>query len=193
MSAFSTLTLVAILGMPVSLQQAAMPKDPSGFIIKAAEDGLKEVEVSKMAMEKTQNEDVKAFARRLVTDHSIANDELLQFSKSRKITLKSDPTAPMKADPMKTDPSKPPSASTSMPGDPAAHAAHMNLMNLQGAAFDKAYIAQMVTDHKKAVELFDVQSDDGQDAEIKVWADKKLATLREHLKMAKDLQEKIGK
>ena len=200
MSSLSTLTLAAVLAMPVALQTPATPAQDakkqdspkatmsaSDFIMKAADAGMKEVDISKMAIEKTKNEDVKGFARRLVTDHSSANDDLLRFSKSRKVTLKADPTIAMKVDPT-ANPSRPP---TMPPVD--HHAAHASLMVLEGAAFDKAYIDQMVKDHQQAVELFDVQSDDGMDSEIKDWANKKLPTLREHLKMAKDLQDKIGK
>ena len=203
MSSLSTLTLVAVLAMPVALEQTPVQQDAkkqdspkvvlgvSDFIMQAADAALMEVEISRMAIEKSSNEDVKGFARRLVTDHSLANDDLVRMSKSRKVTLKA-PMIAMKVDPT-VDPSKPSTMPPSESMTVEHHAAHASLMALEGAAFDKAFINQMVMDHEKAVEMFDAQSDAGVDSEVKEWADRKLETLKEHLKMAKDLQDKIGK
>src|SRR5438270_2098432 len=45
------------------------------FMKKAAEGGMKEVEMGRMAEEQGKSADVKAFGRRMVTDHSKANSE----------------------------------------------------------------------------------------------------------------------
>lgn len=66
-----------------------------------------------------------------------------------------------------------------------------DLKSLEGAAFDRAFIDHMVMSHEKSVEMFDTQSDEGKDPEVKNWAEKKLPTLRAHLKIAKDLQDKL--
>ncbi len=46
------------------------------FMRKAAKGGMMEVELGKMAAEHAKSDDVKAFGKRMVTDHSNANDEL---------------------------------------------------------------------------------------------------------------------
>jgi putative membrane protein len=187
MSGLLTLTLIALLAAPVAPQEmdAPKPSSDSDFIVKAADAGLKAVQISLVAMLKASNEDVKWFARRLVTDHSIANDDLLRMSKSRNVTLKSDPTAPMKAD-------SPTSSSTTV-APPETPAAYATLMSLQGAAFDKAYVGQMLKDQQEVFDLFKSQEDDGKDEEVRDWAGAKLLALKDHLRLAKDLQEKLGK
>jgi putative membrane protein len=51
------------------------PQDKK-FMMKAAEGGIEEVELGKLVASKTQDNDVKLFAQRMVDDHSKANDEL---------------------------------------------------------------------------------------------------------------------
>ena len=170
----STVTLIAVF---------VAPQDASDFLMKAADAGLKDVVISRMAMDKATNDDVRWFARRLVVDHSLINADLLTFSRSRNVTFAMDPTAPMKADPsipIKAD-------------HPGAHPAMAQMMTLEGAAFDKAYLDQMLTDQEAAFELFKSQADDGTDDELKDWAEEKLLTLNNHLKTLKELQDKIGR
>jgi putative membrane protein len=48
----------------------------------------------------------------------------------------------------------------------------------------------MVKDHEEAVVLFASEANDGKDPAVKAWAEKTLPTLREHLRMARELQGK---
>lgn len=172
MSPILMFALAATLSMPVVSQQTQQASTDADFLMKAAEAGMKEVEAAGLATEKASNSDVKAYARRLVVDHSIGNDELLKLSRSKnvalKVALKTDPTEPLKI------------------GPPAVAPA-------EGIAYDRAFIDQMVKHHQETIDLFKAEADDGKDKEIKAWAEKKLLTLKDHLKLAKDLQEKISR
>jgi putative membrane protein len=138
----------------------------SNFVMKAAAGGHKEVEAGKLASSKATNSDVKAFAQRMVKDHGKANTELMSLAKSKSIDAKAK--------------------------DTDAKTLTDRLGKLSGAAFDRAYMEEMVKDHQTDVDLFDRQSREGDDAELKAWAGKQLPTLREHLKMAQDLNGKLG-
>jgi putative membrane protein len=65
------------------------------------------------------------------------------------------------------------------------------LIRLSGANFDRQFMAHAVKDHEKAVALFESESKNGEDKDLKDWAGKTLPALREHLKMAKDLESKL--
>jgi putative membrane protein len=138
------------------------------FIREAAMDGMAEVEHGRLAETNAESADVKQFAQRMVTDHSKANDELKGLASQKNVTL---PTAL----------------------DQKHQAAHDRLAKLKGAAFDKAYMAHMVTAHQQAVSLFEKESKGGKDADAKAWAAKTLPTLQEHLKQAREVSAKAGK
>ena len=46
-------------------------------------------------------------------------------------------------------------------------------------------------DRETIVPSFENESKNGTDADLKSWVDKTLPTLRDHLKMAQDLQKKV--
>jgi predicted outer membrane protein len=72
-----------------------------------------------------------------------------------------------------------------------AIAAKFEGQKLSGAAFDRAYMRDMVQDHTQDVGEFDRESNNGKDPQVKDWAGQKLPTLREHLTMAKDINGKL--
>lgn len=139
---------------------------PTGFMTKAAQGGMAEVELGRMASTKAQNADVKKFAQKMVQDHSNANTELKALAAKKNVTL------PTELDPMHK----------SMSDD---------LSKLSGAEFDKEYVDGMVEDHEKTVALFQTQADKGTDADAKAWATKTLPNLKMHLQMIKDIQSKM--
>ena len=65
------------------------------------------------------------------------------------------------------------------------------IMKLTGKSFDQAFVKQMVDDHTSTIKAFEDESKKGTDTDLKSWVDKTLPTLRDHLKMAKDLQKKL--
>jgi putative membrane protein len=60
------------------------------FMKKAAKGGMMEVAMGKMAEEKGQSADVKAFGKRMVADHSKANDELMVLAEKKGVKLPSE-------------------------------------------------------------------------------------------------------
>jgi putative membrane protein len=134
----------------------------SAFMAKAGGDGMAEVELGRMAVDRASSADVKAFAQMMVDDHTKANGELTGLAAQKGVTL----------------PSEPP---------PAAKAAKDHLGSLSGAAFDKAYMTHMVADHEKAVALFSKEASGGKDSDTKEWAAKTLPTLQQHLARAREV------
>ena len=56
-----------------------------------------------------------------------------------------------------------------------------------GDAFDRAYVQDMVKDHRKDVTLFEDQARNGKDPALKQFAQATLPALQEHLQMAERL------
>ena len=57
------------------------------FMKKAAKGGMMEVAMGQVAEQKAQSEDVKSFGKRMVTDHSKANDELKSIASKKGFEL----------------------------------------------------------------------------------------------------------
>jgi putative membrane protein len=140
----------------------------SNFMKKAAEGGMAEVEFGKLAATQASDSHVKEFGQRMVTDHTKANDELNQLASKKGTSL---PTSLNAKDQAMKD----------------------KLSKLNGAAFDKMYMDNMVKDHKTDVSEFRTESNSGSDPDLKAFASKTLPTLEEHLKMAQDTYSQLKK
>ena len=90
--------------------------------------GVIDVEAGKLALTKSKNKAVREFAESMVRDHAAVNDKALALVKKLKVT------------PQDNDTSK---ALTKQ-----AAAKNAELSKLNGAAFDKAYVANEVAFHK---------------------------------------------
>jgi putative membrane protein len=135
------------------------------FVKKAAAGGAMEVAIAKLAQEKAEHADVKAFAATLEKDHSAANDELKALASTKKIML----------------------------AEAAGHGpVHAKLEKLSGAAFDRAFVAAMLDDHKKDVAAFEKAASSAGDSDIKAFAAKTLPTLKAHLTQVQELSKNVG-
>jgi len=137
------------------------------FVKQAAIKDLAEIELGQMAQKQGQSEDVKKFGETMVADHTKASQELKGLVEGKGATLPTELDAKHKATGEK-------------------------LAKLQGAAFDKAYAAEMVKGHKEAVALFEKASKSAKDVEIKAHAAKTLPTLQAHLEHAQMLAGSTG-
>ena len=116
-----------LLSGAVFAQGAAKPTDPQIAHI-AYTAGVLDVEAGKQALAKSNNKEVRAFAENMVRDHSAVNDQALALVKKLKVT------------PQDND--------TSRALTKQADAKRAELAKLNGAAFDKAYVANEVAYHK---------------------------------------------
>jgi putative membrane protein len=174
----STLVMIAALGC----SGAAMAADSSSakgsgekisaedFVKKASAAGAAEVEMGKLGAAKATNPEVKAFAQKMVTDHTKANTELTAAASAKKLEIKSDPDLMHKGMKEKFE--------------------HQTA----DAEFNHDFMAQMVRDHEAVVELFTTAANDSTlDVDLRTWANKTLPTLKQHLASAQKLEAKVAK
>jgi putative membrane protein len=144
----------------------AVATDDSKFATDAANLGLAEVALGKLAEQKATNAQVKNFAEMMVKDHSKANDELMAIAKAKNITL---PAAP-----------------------DAEHQKKMEeLSKLAGKDFDKSYVEAMVDGHKKTLDLMKMGEKDCKDAELKAFATKTAPVVQMHLDAINKIQSSM--
>ncbi|MDQ3634988.1 MAG: DUF4142 domain-containing protein [Acidobacteriota bacterium] len=133
----------------------------------AAAGNMAEVELGKLAVEKAENPEVKAFGQKMIDDHSKAFEELKKVAELKK---------------------------TPLPPDilPTQKEAKEKLSKLSGAEFDKEYVKTMVEVHKKDVTAFEAATKTVGDADVKAFAEKTLPTLKMHLEMIQGIAEKMN-
>ncbi len=143
-------------------KMAAGAETPATFVKKASMAGMTEVELAKLALDKSKDANVRGFAQRMVSDHGKANTELTAIAKRKNLEV-----------------------SKSL--DSEHQKKVQELSGKSGAEFDAAYAQHMTMDHDKAAALFEGASK-GNDAELASFAQKTLPTIKEHQKLAKDLK-----
>ena len=166
----STMFLIAALGTASAVATAGGDKvSPEEFAKKAGAAGAAEVEMGKLGAEKATNADVKAFAQKMVADHTKANKELMAAAKAQNLEVPAEPDV--------------------------MHKGMMEKFEHQSADhdFNEDYMQQMVRDHKKVIEVFQSAANDTTlDPEMRALAKKTLPTLEAHLADAQQLESKLA-
>jgi putative membrane protein len=161
---------VAALGAQQSPAAPQTPDAPASrptqanhlFVVEAAIGGRAEVDLGQLAAERASDPRVREFAQRMVQDHGAAGSELTELASRKNIAL-------------------PRSL------DPKHRMLHTRLARLSGDAFDRAYVREMLADHRKDVSEFRKQSQSSSDPDIKAWAARTLPTLEQHLSMIEEI------
>ncbi len=128
-----------------------------------------EIDAGKLAESKGQNAKVKDYAREMIKEHTVMNQEGSALTKKKHLS-------PQESDVTKT-----------MKDDAGKVAA--NLKSATGHSFDKAYIDSQVADHEKVLMMIDnVLLPNAKDAELKAMLQKARPAVNMHLDQAKALQ-----
>lgn len=159
----------AVLGFVVALapiKANAQSGDDKKFLAMAAQSDQNEIALSKLAEQRATNPAVKAFAEKMVTEHTQMTESMKPFAESWGLTA---PTGP-----------------------DADHQKELDkLSGLSGKDFDKEYIDQMVTDHAKALRAFTSEAKDTKDAKFRAAVIKGKTAVAAHKNMAYDLKKKL--
>lgn len=140
--------------------------DDAKFAVDAANGGMAEVELGKLAQQKGQSTQVKNFGAMMVQDHSKANAELTDLAHSKQIVL---------PDSLNTEEQK-------IKNDLAAKS---------GAGFDKAYVQAMLDDHKKDIADFERARKIVKYPEMSAFIDKTLPVLKMHLAAIQKINDQM--
>ncbi len=155
----------AVGGATVALAQGT--DQDKQFITMASQSDLTEITLSKLALTKSSNPQVKAYAQKMITDHDHLEGQMKPF-----------------ADQMGVPPAT------------ALNAEHQQLLTqlqgLSGADFDKQYISDMDTSHHTALDAFKSELSTTTDAQLKPTVAKGEKVVAQHTAMADKLSKKLG-
>jgi putative membrane protein len=156
------------LGLVTAADDKDKPLTDAQFVDKASGAGLAEVNLANIAQKRANSPDVRRFAQQMSEDHTKANRELLALADKKKLAVAQKMDQPHQ--------------------ELAA-----KLLRMEGAAFDREYMKGQLADHEEAVALFENESKNGNDGDLKDWAGKTLPTLKHHLEMVRDWTDKGDK
>jgi putative membrane protein len=145
------------------MQQATGQASPTDrmFVSTALKGGMAEV-LGQLTLQKSNNEQVKQFAQKMIDDHTKLGDEMKPVAQQIGVEL---PTKISKKD-QKT---------------------MAKLQGLSGTAYDQAYIRDMVKDHKQDLSEFQSEASNGQDPAVKNAANQGSQVIAQHLQMIQQL------
>jgi putative membrane protein len=146
-------------GMNAPGQNAAMDKM---FVKKALQGGMAEVQLGQLTLQKSNNDQVKQFAQRMIDDHTKLGEQMKPVAQQLGV---SEPDGISKKD--KNTIAK--------------------LQALSGPAYDQAYIKNMVKDHKQDLSDFQTEASSGQDQTVKDAANQGSKVIAQHLQMIQQI------
>lgn len=133
-----------------------------------------DIDAGKLAKSRASNPEVKAFAEKMITDHTGVNKSAKDLAKKLK---------------MKPEENK---DSTGMKKQGKENL--KKLKELKGADFDRAYIDQEVTFHQTVLDTIDKSLvPNAKNEELKALLDKVRPNIADHLEHARNLQASLGK
>lgn len=145
-------------GRTVEVKTVETDRADRNFIEKVARAGLDEVAISKVAVERSSNPDVRRFAQKIVSDHENLHSDLASLATLKHVSL------------------------------PAKDNVAEKWQKRDAKDFDRDYVNHMVSAHEDTVKLFEKQSTESKDPEVMEFARKHLEKLQAHLHAATDLQ-----
>ena len=148
---------------------SALAREDRKFLENAIQGSYAEIEGSQLALEKTESPEVKHFAEMMIKDNGLMVKEAAKLAQTKGVTPPDGPSVVQTTE-------------------------ITALKALTGGAFDAMYVNRIgVASHEATVEMFEKASNEAQDADVRAMATDTLPKLREHLKMARDLNQKQEK
>jgi putative membrane protein len=159
LSVIASLVAASAIAVPAAASTVSNDQDKT-FVIAAAQGGMAEVQDAGVALTNAGSPKVKAFAQKMVADHTKANAKLMTIAKTDGFTL---------------------------PGGLSAADSKMKsqLGMEKGAAFDSAYLKGQVAGHEEMEAALKQEIASGKNPDLIAFAKATLPTVEEHLSMAK--------
>lgn len=137
----------------------------SHFVRQAAISDLFEIQAGRLALDMSQNQNIKQFAQEMVNDHQKTTDQLRSIEERRDREREELPKHLDKDYTDKLD----------------------RLKEASGVSFDREYLRSEINNHEQAVALFQSYARTGENSELKSWAERTLPVLEKHLQNARTI------
>ena len=137
------------------------------FIMTASQSDYTEMTFSKLALQKSSNPQVKAYAQKMITDHTKLEEQMKPFADKMGVT----PVTTL---------------------DATHQQKYDQMSSLSGADFDKGYISAMSTDHHASLDAFKTEESTTTNAPLKATVKKGEKVVAQHTTMADKMATAMG-
>jgi putative membrane protein len=141
---------------------AELTESEKTFVMRAASDGLAEMQLGQIAQQKATTSGVRQLGARMVNDNTQAMQELQDIASSADLELPAEP-------------------------EKLAQSTAQRLRGTTGSGFDEAYVQQVVRDQQRIVADFRRQAKSAKDPAVQAFAQKYLPLAQQHLLFAQTL------
>lgn len=155
-----------VAGAQTHKASAAMSDDDKKFLATASQSDVNEIKLSELAEQKATNPAVKAFARKMITEHKQLSAKMKPFAEEAGLQAPGDMDDSHKDD-------------------------YKKLSEKSGGDFDKQYMDDMVSDHSKALDAFTSEAKDTKNVRLRATVLKGKTAVAAHKNMAYDLKKKL--
>lgn len=145
---------------------SAVSAQETKFVKEAFAGNLHEVTMAEVAERKTQNEELKQFAKQLREDHAAANERLRTIAQSVGVETS--------------------------PADTKSALALNKFNDLAGAEFDKEFSEMALQDHHKDIKKYEAANRFVQSPELREYISATLPKLRQHLQHGIQVAQAVG-
>ena len=170
----SVVTLAAFSTVHAQTSEAAAPPNDAQIAQIVLTADTVDVDYGKLAVKKTKNAEVKAFAETMIRDHTAVNEKAAALAKKLSLT--------------------PEASATSKSLESNGHTEMAKLKAMHGAEFDKAYVDNEVSYHEAVIGvLTSTLIPNAKNADLKALLESGKPIFESHLEHAKQIQKTLNK
>lgn len=163
-----SLIAVGVCGLALaSVSATAQTSEDKHFLEKSSQGNVVEVEFAKLALTKTQNPQIRAFAKRMIHDHEKLARRMTPLIQQAGLQ-----------------------PSTSLNGE--HQELYDKLKGMSGLEFDKEYVEDMDKDHHEDLEAFKKEEASTEVPQLKTAVASGEKVIAEHTKMIDGISRKMG-
>jgi putative membrane protein len=145
-------------------QRSTLTQADKTFLDAAVKANMQERLLGRLALERTQNPQVKEYAQMMIDDHNHALKDLVHLMQQKGMNQPSTL--------------------------PEAHSEALDqFKGLTGSAFDKKFVDLTIQEHEKAIDMFKHEATAAQDNDVRKYASDMLPMLEKHMQKAMQLQQ----
>lgn len=150
---------------PAAAVQVPPSNTVAGLAVRTALNDMYEIDAGRIALQRSQDNDVKRFAQMMIDDHGRTSNEVRAMLAQQAVAV-------------------------TLPNTPDAEVeSRLNALRAAPAeTFDQTYVDQQIQAHETALALLRSHARDGDNQVFRDWADRTAPAIENHLQMARGLK-----